>query len=234
MSRFRKSHIIAAVGQENYLAASQYLQGHHTAACNARSVVNHVKDSLLSRRIPSRRRLVLLFQCFEDLPSYGLLWESLRSFSDFNPEDKALTLQWMRQVLEHGTEKHKSALGYLLWADFFENPQLVEEIWYALTYPLPNTAALHIIFIHSGPVPWEWKWTLYHAVKQDVSMHYAIFRSILHSQYDIYGQINQLEAWHMLQELTLPANTENKEKLWNKLQKDLGYNEKSMESSSSH
>ena len=63
---------------------------------------------------------------------------------------------------------------------------------------------LERVLIASGPVPFRLKTRLYAKLINDEHWHYFIYRSLLHSTFDIYGEIEQREVIKLLAELKLP------------------------------
>ena len=144
-------------------------------------------------------------------------------FQDRSDKERQAFWKWARSVLENGDAAQRKALGYALWCEFFEDPQTIDEAWQNLIEPLPNDQALHTILIHSGPVPWEKKWSLFLDLRGRTEMHYYIFRSILHSQFDVYGRLDQREALQILERLQISPETKYLSKLRSKLQEGVAY-----------
>ena len=225
MSRLRKSKIIQGVGKERFLEAHgrlNQLDGKDSLR-DARSVIYSVVSRLEESQAPNARVLYLLLSFFEDLPDYRFMMGVKMQFSTYNDEEKHSFWQWARNILESGNDAQKEAFAYALWVDFFEDPQTVDEAWQALLFPLPNEKALQTILIYSGPVPWEQKWSLFLDLQNRTDMHYYIFRSILHSQFDVYGKIDQHEALQTLSKLSIPSDTKYLAKLQSKLKKGVSY-----------
>jgi len=89
----------------------------------------------------------------------------------------------------------------------------VEESWNQLIKPFPSDKALQIILIKSGPVPFHLKKQLYDKLINDQKWHVYIFKSILHSRYDLYGELDVDEGERILNQLVLPADTQYLDKL---------------------
>ena len=61
--------------------------------------------------------------------------------------------------------------------------------------------------IASGPVPWNLKTVLYRRLVTDARWHYYIYQSLLHSAFDVYGNLDRSEAVDWLNRLLLPKDT---------------------------
>ncbi|WP_030023272.1 hypothetical protein [Streptomyces monomycini] len=61
----------------------------------------------------------------------------------------------------------------------------------------------------SGPVPWPVKHAVYQAAATIPHLHPALFRGLLGSYHDLYGDLDPRAALALLDELDLPATTEH-------------------------
>jgi hypothetical protein len=109
-------------------------------------------------------------------------------------------------------------LAYFLWCEIFESPHWVEEGWNSLVNPLPAVGVLQTLLVISGPVPFGLKKPVYQQLMADRSWHYYIYRSLLHSAFDYYGQIDRAEGLEILSRLSLDDTAEHLPKLIAKLQ----------------
>lgn len=76
---------------------------------------------------------------------------------------------------------------------------------------------LQRVLIHSGPVPYDLKRELYERLLPDEKWHYYIYRSLLHSAFDMYGKIHRKDAGQVLEQLELADDLEHLGKLQDKL-----------------
>ena len=151
------------------------------------------------------------------MPCYTFLSSLYRNFSDLDSDDHEYFWDWIRSKLASEKPFYLPSITYLLWCNFFENNDRVEDAWYQLAQiNLPNPV-LQNVLIYSGPVPFHLKLELYHKLISDSSWHYFIFKSILHSAFDVYGQINYKEARYILSQLHLDPKTEYYNHLLDKL-----------------
>ncbi len=162
-------------------------------------------------------RLHTMLDIYRDMPCYTLLMYIAAYFDSFTPEDQAHFWSWARQHLEANDPQYSVPLAYALWCDFFEDPRYVAATWQALTQPRPEQQALETILIHSGPVPFELKQPLYAELMHDPHWHYFIYRSLLHSTFDVEGKVDRDAARELLQQLTLAPNVEHRQTLDNEL-----------------
>lgn len=128
-----------------------------------------------------------------------------------------------RQRLE-ATESAEQVL-YSLWVDWFEDPETAEEAFAAVigddvramrtrrrvrdlaTGPLHRRVAR--VLEHSGPVPWICKHDVYEITAAVPELHMALFKALLTSYHDIYGDLEPAAALALLERLDLPADTEH-------------------------
>ena len=172
------------------------------------SVPHQLSDLIWNNAYSSSERLHLFFVMYAEMPCYGLLMYLNMNFGDFTDEAKAMLWAWMRETLASDDAALAPPLAYSLWCDFLEDPQTVEETWNALVHPLPADKTLQQILLHSGPVPYALKQELYDRLIRDEKWHSYIYRSLLHSNCDVYGDLDKEAARRILGRLRLSKETE--------------------------
>ncbi|MFG1888049.1 hypothetical protein ACGFIR_09270 [Micromonospora sp. NPDC049051] len=128
-----------------------------------------------------------------------------------------------RQRLE-ATEPARQVL-YSLWVDWFEDLDTVEEAFSKVagddvrdmlarqrlrdlaTDPVHRRIAR--VLEHSGPVRWTCKHDVYEIATAVPELHPALFRGLLTSYHDVYGDLEPGPALALLNRLHLPADTEH-------------------------
>ncbi|GAA0405636.1 hypothetical protein GCM10009541_56090 [Micromonospora gifhornensis] len=116
-------------------------------------------------------------------------------------------------------------LQYSLWVDWFEDQNTAGVAFAALlgddvrylraglglsalaTGPLHRRAAR--ILACSGPVRWAYKHDVYEAVAAVTELHPALFKGLLTSYHDFYGDLEPAAALTLLNRLDLPPETEH-------------------------
>ena len=212
-----RSEIIALIGERRFAdacaearrAARDPHYGSRQEQILFDSMVPHeISDLVWESQIPSQDKLDLILRFYEEMPCYALLMYLKFNFDELSAQDRAVFWAWVRTQLDSDDPAVGQPVAYALWCDFFQDPQTVEEAWRELVEPLPSDKALQTILIHSGPVPFYLKKQIYSLLIKDSEWHYYIYRSLLHSQFDVYGQLNKREARKFLAQLDLPSDTE--------------------------
>ncbi|WP_106396415.1 hypothetical protein [Actinocorallia populi] len=116
-------------------------------------------------------------------------------------------------------------VSYSLWVDWFENHATVEtafaEVLGADIGELqrggrldeitrdPLIRRVRRVLEVSGPVPWTIKLPVHQAVAGFPELHPALFRGLLLSYHDVYGDLEPRAALALLERLELPPGTEH-------------------------
>jgi hypothetical protein len=109
-------------------------------------------------------------------------------------------------------------VAYSLWVDYYEDRSTVEEAWRETTRLDGDwERRLERVLIASGPVPYSLKAPVYQRLIDQRRWHPFIFRSLLHSAYDVYGHLDIAAARQLLGHLKLPPDTEHLDDLSAKL-----------------
>ncbi|MBS1952077.1 MAG: hypothetical protein OJF59_000979 [Cytophagales bacterium] len=98
-------------------------------------------------------------------------------------------------------------VGYVLWADFFEDEATVREAWQGLVRNSTGQKSLLRLIEVAGPVPFDLKNLVYENLLADPATHDVIFNSLLSSAHDVFGQIDKEKARNILVRLTVNRNT---------------------------
>ncbi|GIM91165.1 hypothetical protein [Paractinoplanes toevensis] len=117
------------------------------------------------------------------------------------------------------------AVLYSLWVDWFENRDTVDAAFGAVLADdvrhlrsrrrLRELAAGRThrrawrVLANSGPVRWSLKHDIYETATALPELHQAVFRGLLMSYHDIYGDLSPVAALTLLDALHLPPDTEH-------------------------
>jgi hypothetical protein len=153
------------------------------------------------------------FDLYREMPAYGILFEFSITlpYRELSPDLKDVYWQFFREMLESPEDALADPVGYVLWCDFFEEPDLVEKAWSSLISGNPNDKLIERVLVTSGPVPFQLKRGLYSRLMDHTRWHYFIYRGLLHSQFDVYGKLDRDEARKILAELDLDLPEDEKE-----------------------
>ncbi len=183
------------------------------------NLVDDISDQLWYGAYDLDDKILVGFQLFELLPSY---WHTLTPYYD-HVREKALSSEqketvWRKFVQYLADEAHYAdPVGYVLWVDFFEDPETVRETWHGLISHNQKKESLRKLIESAGPVSFDLKESVYRAMLKDQRNHPAIFRSLLASAYDVYGQIDKGKARHFVAKLKVNKTTEDFRLLTEKL-----------------
>ena len=181
--------------------------------------VTHVPHELndliwFDEDLPWAERVATTFRLYRAMPSYAVLMTQTGFYDKLDVAARGLLWDEYRSLISDLDDRLADPAGYSLWCDWFENRKTVTDAWNALVASKrPSDRGLERILILSGPVPYSFKETLYKELVPHVRWHYFIFRSLLHSAFDVYGDLQPKAAAAILAGLTLPAATEHLDKL---------------------
>ncbi len=212
--------IIQTVGPELYWATSRAAQlaapycGKDDPKARFDSDVPHEINNLIwDSALDDTAKLCLMFEIYQDMPCYGLLMYANINFRDLSGSAQDQLWQQIRFLLTQNDEGLAGPVAYLLWCDFFEDHRQVTESWNTLVTDTSSPRLLERILEVSGPVPFALKERLYKRLIGDRAWHSAIYRSLLFSNYDVYGQIDQQKARRLLEQLDLPPELRKSKEL---------------------
>lgn len=165
-------------------------------------------------------KIDLGFQLFDKFPNYFLFlvpfYRRVRD-KDFDSGNEK-NLIWKKFMDYLGSEPYYAdPVAYVLWVEFFEDKSTAQETWKGLMNYKSNKKALLRLIESSGPVPFELKEPVYQKLLTDTKNHNAIFKSLLFSSYDIYGQIDNEKARILLSKLNVSTDTDDYQLLKKKI-----------------
>ncbi|WP_329117046.1 hypothetical protein [Streptomyces sp. NBC_01465] len=161
------------------------------------------------------------------LDLFGLWWVTVEMRFVLMGEDNPLPVDAFWAGYRERLEAVEStgvveAVTYSLWVDWFEDRATVDA---AFAQVLGDSAgqlkggdepllrrARRVLEV-SGPVPWALKHPVYRIAAGIPELQGALFRGILTSYRDVYGDLEPGPALELLQGLDLPADTEHLGKL---------------------
>ncbi|WP_328960709.1 alpha/beta hydrolase [Streptomyces virginiae] len=111
------------------------------------------------------------------------------------------------------------AIVYSLWVDWFEDRDTAERVFTEVLgkdltqlrpdSPEPMLRRARRVLESSGPVPWQAKELAYRIAARVPELSEAVFRGILHSHHDVYGDLDPAGALAVLDQMSLPEDTEH-------------------------
>lgn len=152
-------------------------------------------------------------ELYRDIPAYGVLNSFFlnRPYGELSPEARRLFWAFAREMLSAEEPALADPVAYSMWCDLFET-EWAAEAWKALTVGAPGRL-LERILVMSGPVPFLVKRDLYRQKIGNKRWHYFIYRSLLHSAFDVYGDVDKKEARLILGRLKLSLPKDEQENL---------------------
>lgn len=212
--------IIQTIGPERYWEASRAAQLAAPYCGNDAPEVEFISDVPLDINdliwdtdAADTAKVRLLFEIYSDIPCYALLMAAKENSVDLSPAGRDQWWQTVRSILAQDDPGPAGPIAYVLWCDFFEDPQQVNAAWDKLVTGESNARLLERVLAVSGPVPFERKEQLYKRLISDEAWHLAIYRSLLFSNYDVYGQIDKQKARRVLDGLHLPPEIRKSKEL---------------------
>lgn len=111
-------------------------------------------------------------------------------------------------------------MSYVLWVDFYEDQDTVDEAWYESSRQdiVPWEHRLRRVLDVAGPVPWDQKEALLAQLAGDVRWHPHILSALIGSAFDAYGQVEVSAARGLLTQLTPSEDSPGLTALRDKLQ----------------
>lgn len=179
--------------------------------------IHDVMDEVWNSDLATARKLETTTSLFEEMPCYSYFFFIGMHFEYLSEEDLKNFWSWMRKLLASEDRAYLNAAGYFLWCDFFEDGERVERAWMEVTQEGLLSSAIRCVLDHSGPVPYPMKKDLYARLIADQAWHLPIFRSLLHSAHDVFGQLDKKDARKVLAQLELPSDTQYLRELRSKI-----------------
>ncbi|NDU71298.1 hypothetical protein GWI34_01490 [Actinomadura sp. DSM 109109] len=140
---------------------------------------------------------ILLHQRF---PSYGCLMYLRMCWSNGDRVLQDWIVRQFAAMLVHGPGPVAESAEYGLWVDFFESSE-ASHVFAALTLQLPRDHWGRLIS-GAGPVSWEAKRDVFREAAEDPALHPALAKGLAGSFYDVYGQVDAVEASALLARIT--------------------------------
>jgi hypothetical protein len=154
-------------------------------------------------------RVALSFELYRAMPCYASMIYVRMNRGTWDEDAHRLFWDECRTLVDDEDDHLADPVTYSLWCDWFEDPETVEEAWSEIARPKElSERGLERLLDCAGPVPFELKAPLYNQLAQDPRWHVPVFRSLLYSGFDYYGQIDIDAARELLRRLDVPADTE--------------------------
>ena len=141
---------------------------------------------------------VLLHQWF---PSYGILMYLRMCWSHGDHALQDWIVRQFAAMLMYGPAPVADSAEYGLWVDYFESPE-ASQVFTALTLQLPGSHWDRLIS-GAGPVPWDAKHQAFQEAAEVPALHLALARGLAGSFYDVYGDVDAVDAAVLLNRLTI-------------------------------
>ncbi|MFD9481070.1 alpha/beta fold hydrolase [Streptomyces nojiriensis] len=163
-------------------------------------------------------RLRLGFGLVDLLDEYWVTVEIASAVQGIADPDTARVL-WNGYRSRLDAPANCEAIVYSLWVDWFEDRDTAEKVFTEvlgkdLTQLRPDSSEPMLrrarrVLESSGPVPWRAKELVYRTAARVPELSEAVFRGILHSHHDVYGDLDPAEALAVLGQMRLPEDTEH-------------------------
>ncbi|MEY2226414.1 alpha/beta fold hydrolase [Streptomyces sp. BF23-19] len=163
-------------------------------------------------------RLRLGFGLVDLLDEYWVTVEIASAVQGIADPDTARVL-WNGYRSRLDAPAHCEAIVYSLWVDWFEDRDTAERVFTEVLgkdltqlrpdSPEPMLRRARRVLESSGPVPWQAKELAYRIAARVPELSEAVFRGILHSHHDVYGDLDPAGALAVLDQMSLPEDTEH-------------------------
>lgn len=138
----------------------------------------------------------------QEHPSYGALMYLRHVWLDADRELRDWIVRQFAAMLLHGPRPVRESAGYGLWVDYFETPSDAPEVFRGLTEQLPRSRWEGLLSA-AGPVPWPVKREAFLAAAEVPELHAALARGVAGSFYDVYGDVDAMEAARLVESITV-------------------------------
>ena len=145
-------------------------------------------------------KVELTFMVYEDIPAYGVLFETSIRYNGFSSEAQAVFWKHLRRFLGHENEALAQPAEYTLGVDFFEGSDTVDRAWAEVTGNEPTERRIQRV-LRAGAVPFRLLRPLYAQLLPDERWHTRIFESLKYSYEDAE---ERYEVLNILEQLKLP------------------------------
>lgn len=212
--RWLAEHGVVQVGADEW-ADGEAPDGRLTANEVAHSWAG---DVFADERLDMAKQVRLAFGLLDLLEDYWVTCEI--RFAHLGPDGPLPTqVLWdgYRRRLE--SPRAADAVTYSLWVDWFEDPNTAETAFAEVLgqdvrrlvtgAPTPLLRRARRVLECSGPVLWRTKQPAYRAAARCPALYEALFKGLLSSYHDLYGDLEPDAALELLAALDLPANTKH-------------------------
>ena len=163
-------------------------------------------------------RVRLFWALYRELPCYANLMYAKSHLREWDGETRRAFWHDYRAVVNDPDDRLADPAMYALWCDYFEDVDSVDEAWSEIAQPdVLNERGLERVLSVAGPVPFHLKQPLYERLAADGRWHPHIFRSLFHSAFDYYGDVDIAAARELLRRLDIPRETEGLRELEERL-----------------
>ncbi len=136
-------------------------------------------------------RVELALALYRQMPTYGTLMYTSHYFREWDDDARALFWSEYRELISDPDDRLADPVGYSLWCDYFEDRETVGEAWLRVAHldGLSERGVQRLLEL-SGPVPFGLKAPLYDELAFDPLWHVFVFRGLLSSGFDYFGDID--------------------------------------------
>ncbi|MBF9129210.1 hypothetical protein I0C86_09510 [Plantactinospora sp. S1510] len=135
-------------------------------------------------------------------PSYGALMYLGHVWSSAEQTLRDWVVRQFAAMLVHGPGPVAASGEYGLWVDYFEAWSEAPGVFTSLAAQTPHSC-WHRLLSAAGPVPWTAKRDYFLEAAEIPELHTALAEGISGSFYDIYGNVDAVEAAHLLDRITV-------------------------------
>lgn len=185
---------LAAIGVDHAVVDEEL--GVALSASGAAEVDPHALD-LAGTPAEIAAAWVLLHQ---DYPSYGPLMYLRFVWSDASEVLRGWIVRQFAAMLTHGPRPVAESCEYGLWVDYFETPSDAPEVFASMAAQIPHSR-WHRLLSAAGPVPWSVKRDCFLEATEIPSLHAALATGIAGSFYDVFGDVDAVEAARLLERI---------------------------------
>ncbi|MFV1885425.1 MAG: hypothetical protein ACMZ7B_13125 [Balneola sp.] len=217
--KFHEAASRAVLYAKNWDVESKKVDLDNEQAQRDYEIITDVAEYILKSKTDPKDQIKIFFDLYMICPSYSVI-STLKIYYWKDLFESAKKEFWrnIKSILNSGKEHFIKPIEYSLWCDFFEDWNTVEESWKNLVTKDATNEVLKIILDVSGPVPFNLKKPLYSRLIRSEFWHIHIFKSLLHSEFDVYGNIDKKESLKILNRLSIDENTEHLDLLRERLQ----------------
>lgn len=165
-------------------------------------LIYNLADSIWDQLGNVEDKLKVTFEIYLEAPNYSFIFQiAVHQYADMSKQEKDIFWHQCIGFLSSEDSGLSAPVEYSLWCDFFEDPAEVNDVWNRLFNGNRNRLFIGRILDSSGPVPYSLKEKLYLELISDPQWHVHIYRSLLHSSFDYFGQTDKKKARNILKQL---------------------------------